>query len=548
MTNGGRTDQTPRDVPEVAVKTRRGFSIVWLVPLVAAAIAGWLAYTTLSEKGPEITISFKTAEGLEAGKTKVKYKDVEVGMVDDVVLSDDLSKVIVSASMQKGTGPHLTKATRFWVVRPRLGAGGVSGLGTLVSGAYIEMDPAAGEQATEFVGVEVPPVVQSGVAGTKYRLRADRLGSISRGSPISYRGIDVGEVMGYELAQDSSEVLFHVFVKAPHDKLINTNTRFWNASGIDVSMGADGVNVEMESLQSLLTGGIAFETPAFAMSNPPAEAGTSFDLYRNRAAIGEAELTEKHPFLLHFDGSVRGLEIGSPVEMRGIRIGSVTDIEIVFDEKSPIPTIPVTIVIEPERISGAGGKRAFKDLYEAARVAVKNGLRAQLKTGSLLTGQLFVDLDYYPKAPPAELVMGGEYPEVPTIPTELAAITKSVNHVLEKIATLPLDQVVEDLRNMVQSTERLINSPDIRQSMKALRETAVTSEAAVKQLEATLKQAESTLASADTLIGPKSQLRYDAVEMMKELRGAARSLRVLTDYLERHPEALIQGKSGGSGR
>jgi paraquat-inducible protein B len=548
MTNGGKTDQPPRDVPEVAVKTRRGFSIVWLVPLVAAAIAGWLAYTTLTEKGPEITISFKTAEGLEAGKTKVKYKDVEVGMVDDVVLSDDLSKVIVSASMQKGTGPHLTKATRFWVVRPRLGAGGVSGLGTLVSGAYIEMDPAAGEQATEFVGVEVPPVVQSGVAGTKYRLRADRLGSISRGSPISYRGIDVGEVMGYELAQDSSEVLFHVFVKAPHDKLVNTNTRFWNASGIDVSMGADGVNVEMESLQSLLTGGIAFETPAFAMSNPAAEAGTSFDLYRNRAAIGEAELTEKHPFLLHFEGSVRGLEIGSPVEMRGIRIGSVTDIEIVFDEKSPIPTIPVTIVIEPERISGAGGKRAFKDLYEAARRAVKNGLRAQLKTGSLLTGQLFVDLDYYPNAPPAELVMVGKYPEVPTIPTELAAITKSVNHVLEKIASLPLDQVVADLRNMVRSTERLINSPDVRQTMESLREAAVTSEGAVKQLELTLKQAESTLASADTLIGPKSQLRYDAVEMMKELRGAARSLRVLTDYLERHPEALIQGKSGGSGR
>jgi len=541
MTNGGKADQTPRDVPDVAVKTRRGFSIVWLVPLVAAAIAGWLAYTTLTEKGPEITISFKTAEGLEAGKTKIKYKDVEIGKVDDVVLSDDLSKVIVSASMHKGTGPHLTKATRFWVVRPRLGAGGVSGLSTLVSGAYIEMDPAEGEQATEFVGLEVPPVVQSGAAGTEYNLRADRLGSISRGSPIAYRGIDVGEVMGYELAADSNEVHFLVFVKAPYDQLIKADTRFWNASGIDVSMGANGVNVEMESLQSLLTGGIAFQTPAFALSKPPAEEGTSFDLYRNRAAIGEAELTEKHPFLLNFAGSVRGLEVGSPVEMRGIRIGSVTDIEIVFDEKSPIPTIPVTIVIEPERITGSGGKRGFEDMYEAAKKAVENGLRAQLKTGSLLTGQLFVDLDYYPNLPPATLEMGGKYPEVPTVPTELAVITKSVTEILEKVTSLPLDQVVEDMRKMIQSTERLINSPDIHQSVKLLRETA---EAA----QATLKQAESTLASADSLIGPKSQVRYDAVEMMQELRGAARSIRVLTDYLERHPEALIRGKSGGSGQ
>jgi paraquat-inducible protein B len=227
--------------------------------------------------------------------------------------------------------------------------------------------------------------------------------------------------------------------------------------------------------------------------------------------------------------------------MRGIRIGSVTDIEIVFDEKSPIPTIPVTIVIEPERITGSGGKRGFEDMYEAAKKAVENGLRAQLKTGSLLTGQLFVDLDYYPNLPPATLEMGGKYPEVPTVPTELAVITKSVTEILEKVTSLPLDQVVEDMRKMIQSTERLINSPDIHQSVKLLRETA---EAA----QATLKQAESTLASADSLIGPKSQVRYDAVEMMQELRGAARSIRVLTDYLERHPEALIRGKSGGSGQ
>ncbi len=541
MTNGGKSDQTPRGVPEVAVKTRSGFSIVWLVPLVAAAIAGWLAYTTITEKGPEITISFKTAEGLEAGKTKIKYKDVEVGKVDDVDISEDLSQVIVTASMNKGGATHLGKGTSFWVVRPRLGAGGISGLGTLVSGAYIGSDPVDGKLVTKFVGLEVPPIIQSGVAGTEYLLRANRLGSVGRGSPILYRGINVGEVTGYDLAADNSEVVFHVFVRDPHHKLVTTETRFWNASGLDVSMGADGFAVEMESLQSLLTGGIAFGTSAYATSSPSAKKGTSFKLYPNRTAIAESELTEKFPFLMHFDGSVRGLDIGSSVEMRGIRIGTVTDIDLIFDEMSKFPRIPVTMVIEPERITIAGGQAGGGDLYEGTAKAVKNGLRAQLKTGSLLTGQLYVDLDYYPDVPPKELKMGGEYPEVPTIPTELAAITKSVNDVLKMVASLPLDKVVEDMRKMIQSTEKLINSPDIHRSVILLRETA---EAA----QATLKQAESTLASADTLIGPKSQLRYDAVQMMKELTEAARSIRVLASYLERHPDALIRGKSGGGNR
>ena len=541
MAERGEADNRSSDAPDVVVTSRRGLSIVWLVPLVAAAIAGWLAYTTLTERGPLITISFETAEGLEAGKTQVKFKDVQMGIVDDVVIAEDLSHIVVTARMEKSAAPHVTTNTRFWVVRPRLTAGGVSGLGTLVSGAYIEMDPAKGEPSRKFVGLEIPPVITSNVAGTQYLLEADALGSVSPGSPIYFRGIPVGEVLGYELAAEARRVYIHAFVKAPHDRLINVDTRFWNASGIGLSMGADGIDVQIQSLQSLLTGGLAFETPSQALSLPPAKDGTLFTLYANRAAIGDADLTEKYPFLVSFDGSVRGLEIGAPVEMRGIKIGSVTDIQLAFDADTETIRIPVTIVIEPERMARVGGERRFEDLYEGARVAVRNGLRAQLKTGSLLTGQLFVDLDYYPDAPAAELAMDGRYPELPTVPTELAVIAKSVNEILEKLAALPLESMVDDVRRLIRATEGVIASPDIRQAVASLRQTADAAEA-------TMKQAENTLASADSLIGPQSQLRYDTVEMMKELRAAARSIRVLTDYLERHPEALIQGKGGGSGR
>jgi paraquat-inducible protein B len=343
--------------------------------------------------------------------------------------------------------------------------------------------------------------------------------------------------MGYELAADRSEVFFHVFVKAPHDRLVKAETRFWNASGINVSMGADGVDVQMESLQSLLTGGIAFDTPAYADSDPPAKEGTPFALHANRAAIGEAAITEEYPFLAYFTGSVRGLSIGAPVEFKGIRIGSVKDIRLELGKTPEEDRVEVTFAIEPQRVTLAG-ERPFESPYVGIGGLIEQGLRAQLQSGSLITGALFLGLEYHPEAAPAEYKKDGKYPEVPTIPTDFEMISRSLTSVLEKVAALPLDGLVEDMRKMVQSTEKLINSPDVRQSVKSLRETAAAAQA-------TLKQAESTLASADSLIGPKSQLRYDAVQMMKELRGAARSIRVLTDYLERHPEALIQGKGGG---
>lgn len=529
------------DMPDVAVKQRRGFSIVWLIPLVAGVIAIWLAYKTISEEGPTITITFKTAEGLEAGKTSIKYRDVTLGQVDTVELTDDLSHVVVTASLDSGAEGHLTEGTQFWVVRPRLSAAGVSGLGTLISGAYIEMDPGKGSSAREFTGLEVPPLVRSTDPGRKYVLQAESLGSVAPGSPVYFRGIDVGEVLGYELAESGSDVTIYVFVAAPYDKFVRDDSHFWNASGIDVSMGAGGVNVSTESLQALLAGGIAFDTPLAATQGKPSEEGARFKLFDNLASVQEASFTDALPYLLQFDGSVRGLEVGAPVEFRGIKVGEVTDVSLRFDAKNERILIPVTIEIERDRIVPGGVKAmaAPPPPYSIAEKMVERGLRAQLQTGSLLTGQLLVNLDFYPNSPPATLKRGGKYPEIPTIPSNLAKISESATQIMDKIARLPLDGLATDVRSLLESLQGIATSPELRETLQALRETA-------KSASAFMTEAQSTMATADGLIGRDSELRYDLTSTFAELKSAARSIRQLADYLERHPDSLLYGKSGAN--
>src|SRR3954467_7991392 len=297
-----------RGLPEAEVKHgRRRFSVVWLVPLVAAAVAGWLAGTTLGGEGPTVTIAFKTAEGLEAGKTKVRYKDIEVGTVQDLRLSDDLKNVVAVAELRKQAEPFVTEGTRWWVVRPRVGASGVSGLGTLISGAYIGLDPGRGERTFSFTGLEEPPPMTSDVPGRRFRLHADALGSVDQGSPVYYRGLRVGRVLGRTLDDDRRSFTFAVFVDAPHDRLVRDTSRFWNASGIDVSVGAGGVDVSTESLQSILAGGVAFDTPGIEAPGEEATAGHAFRLYESRRKVDEPVYTEKVPYLVRFEGSGGGL-------------------------------------------------------------------------------------------------------------------------------------------------------------------------------------------------------------------------------------------------
>ncbi len=511
-------------VAEAVVQERRGISIVWLIPVVALLIGAWLAYKAFSEAGPEILITFKTASGLEAGKTKIKYKDVEVGQVESIVLADDLSGVEVRASMVAGAENFLTENTRFWVVRARVSAGQVSGLGTIFSGAFIGMDPSQeGAAQREFVGLEEPPAFTSDEPGSVFNLRADSMGSLEIGSPIYFRWISVGEVVDYELDESGEHVAIQIFVRAPHDRRVHANTIFWNAAGFDAQMTADGFQIDSPSLVSMMIGGIAFETPGLPSKTPVGES-TVFPLYENRAATDKPVLTVREPFLLYFEQSAGGLRPGSPVSFRGIQIGEVRDVSLVFEEEDVMPRIPVLIEIQPDRVRSEGEHTV--SVREAWDFMVAQGLRAELKTHNFLTGQLAVDLNFHPKAPPATIDWDAPVPEFPTVSSGIEAIMEGVSTFVAKLDDLPLHQIGEDLRLTLNRTSTLLK--DLQGATPALT--------------GTLENAEQTLASANSLIEPGSPARQELKRALAELAEAARSLRLLAEQLERQPESLIRGR------
>ncbi len=539
-------------LPEAVVdEERKGFSMVWLLPVIALFAGGWLIYKTYSEKGPEIVISFKTAEGIEEGKTLVRLKDVKVGRVESVVFSKDLSEVLVTVSMAKTARPYLTEKTRFWVVRPRVGAGEVSGLGTLVSGAYIAIDPDdTGKQVDRFKGLETPPVITGDRKGTSYRLKAATAGSLSVGSPVYFRQIAVGEVTEYRLSEDHEYVELGIFIESPHDKYVKAGTRFWNASGLDVSLNAGGVTLEMESIVSLVSGGIAFETPSEHASAPRAEKDHMFTLFANRAKSLEQPITETTTFALLFSGTVRGLEVGAPVEFRGIRVGTVKAIELGPDPTGKMVLVPIVLVdFEPQRLLSyhtmAASEAArehqeemLSDPIARLRKQVEQfGLRARLQTGNLVTGSLFVDIAFYPDAAPAELsnIMG--YPEIPTMPTSLEGLLEGIQQILAKLDKANLQETLANLNQLMVSTSNLMavlekDAPRLSDEMHA---TLVDTRNMLKEATATLK-------TLDSAASPRGEIGNQLQDALKEIAAAARSLRVMAEYLERHPDAMLRGK------
>lgn len=553
--------------PVAAVKRRSGISIVWVIPLVAAAIGLFLAYKAYTEQGPTITISFDTAEGLEAGKTKLRYLDVEVGTVQNVAIAPDRKSIVVTAGMVPNAASFLRTGTTFWIVKPRIGVGGVSGLGTLLSGAYIGLAPGEGESAREFTGLEEPPPISANVPGREFVLTAPNLGSVSPGAPIYYRGIDIGQVLGYKLSANARDLDITIFVKEPFHELVRTSSRFWNASGIDLSTGASGIELHVASLQALLIGGVEVDTPLGLDSAEAAPAGMRFPLYPNQRALAQAQFTEKIPYLIYFDGSVRGLNVGAPVEFKGITVGSVTNISVKFDPDTARIQIPVTIEIEPQRLlPDATPEQLAQSQHRGMAMLVNRGLRAQLQTGNLLTGELFVDMIFQTNAPPAELDISGPVPILPSVPATLEALQASATSIMNKIAALPLEQLVGSLSRTAEGLERIVNSPDLQQAASGVGPAVVELRQIIGKLDAgftplltnvngaaqaataTLREAQAAIDSIQRTIGSGSALTTDAESLMQELTRAARSIRVFADYLDRHPEALIRGKTGGAGR
>ena len=526
-------DALPRPVLR---KRRTNASLIWLVPVLAAIVGASLVVSSWLQAGPDITISFESAQGLAAGKTPVKYKDVVIGKVDKIRLSGDRSHVLVKVALEKSAKAFATTGTRYWVVRPRIGLGGVSGVDTLFSGAYIGADTGdSSAEEDEFKGLETPPAVTHGEPGKSYTLHADDLGSLDIGSPVYFRRIQVGRVVSYQLDKDGKGVSLAVFIDSPNDRFVDTDTRFWNASGVDVSLGANGLKLNAQSLATVLAGGLAFQDPNGPHDATPAADGASFRLFNDEATAMAPPDGEPHYIRMRFDQSLRGLAVGAPVEFLGMNFGHVVSVRMDYDEKTQRFPFIVGAVIYPERLGQANAKLVAlarkngdnADISHMVGKLVEHGLRAQARTGNLLTGQLYIALDFLPHAAKANYDPDARPLEIPTAPGSFDKLQEQMVDIVGKLDKIPFDQIGNHLNDSLASLDATLKQ--------------VNGET-LPALNGTLGDARKTLGTANNTLSADSPLQQNLGSTLQEVQRTMRSLRVLTDYLGVHPESLLRGR------
>jgi len=535
-------DPQARPAPPLAqpqVVRRRDWlpSLIWLIPLVAALVGITLVFKILVDRGPEVEVSFKTAEGLQAGKTAVRYKDVQIGVVQSLRLARDRSHVRVVLQLSKDADGFTARDTRFWVVRPRLDTSGISGLGTLLSGAYIGADAGAEEQtASEFTGLETPPIVTRDASGKQFQLHAAEIGSLDVGSPVYFRRIKVGQVASYDLDEDGKGVSLRIFVNAPYDKYVGSNSRFWHASGLDMQINSSGVTLRTQSLATILLGGIAFRAPEDA-NGPQASENTTFALAEDETTALKPPDGPAHNLMLYFNQSVRGLSPGATVDFRGVNIGEVKSIGAEFDREGREFRMPVLVQIYPNRVRRPGDAAQPETRAQQAQrlqMLINRGLRGQLRSGNLLTGQLYVALDFFPKAGPVKVDVTQDPPELPTMPGSLDALQSQVQEIIGKVNKVPIEEIGNDLRASIAKLDKTLAGAE--------QLTRTLNNDVSPEITAAMKDARKTISSAERTLAEDSPLQQDMRQTLQELSRTAASVRVLTDYLERHPESLLRGK------
>jgi paraquat-inducible protein B len=536
------------NVPEAThvPKKRTRVPVVWIIPIVAALVGVGIVVQKYLSEGPTITLSFRAAEGIEPGKTFFKYKDVEIGKVTAVALSKDYSKIVVTAKMEKHAEGLLVEDSRFWIVKPRVTLSGVSGLGTLLSGNYIGIEPGkTGKSHRDFVGLEGPPPITGGMSGREFLLRAATLGSMGIGSPIYYRRLNVGQVIGYDLARDGTSVDIRIFLDAPYDGYVTSDTRFWESSGIHASMGAGGLSLETESVLSILIGGIRFETPPSATAGTPAPEKSVFTLFDNRDAAMAPPVSESERYALYFHESLRGLSVGAPVTMLGLPVGEVTKVSLDYvPERQGIRT-RVEVMTFQYRVLRHMGKTDVATMRTMSReerqkiirqLVEEKGLRAQLRSGSLISGQMYVALDYFPDAPKATIDGTKEPPQFPVVPGKMENIENQLTSLLAKLDKVPVEEIGNDLKKTIETLDRTL--------ARVEGETLPEAKKTLEDLRRAITAAERVLSSTDnTLLGPDAPAQQELRDALKEIARAAQGIRVLADYLERNPETLLRGKN-----
>jgi len=529
------------------VRSAQRWNIVWVVPVVALLLGGWLLFRNFTAQGPVASVVFDTADGVSAGKTEVRCRSVKVGVVKDVKLAEDLKSVIANLEFGPDSEGLLRQGTRFWVVKPRLSATEFSGVGTLITGAYIELDPGPpeGERKTHFLGLETPPATNSGVPGLRLLLNAEDAGSLIIGAPVYFRGFEVGQVEARELDKAGLKVAYQVFIRNEYSKLVTENTKFWNTSGIDISAGAEGFKLRTPSFQAMVSGGVSFGVAPSREPGPAAKDGTVFTLYQDEDAAEGSTFNPTLKFLLLFDQTVRGLSKKAPVEFRGITIGRVADISFDLLPVAGDPRIPVLIEIDPLLMLPKEAGHPVDPDSAVVKDAVNKGLRAALKTGSLITGALFVDLDYYVEAAPAELGKAGEFTTIPTVPSGLAQLEAKLTAILDKVQALPIDATMKDIAAAAQ--EAKITIADARTTLKEIEATAAAARKTLenpdfRSLPEDIRKSLEELQKSVASVGPDGAVQGDLLRTLDELRASLRSLKSVTTTIDEKPNSLLFGR------
>ncbi|GBQ98800.1 paraquat-inducible protein B [Acetobacter nitrogenifigens DSM 23921 = NBRC 105050] len=551
---------TPGGAPPDAPVGRAWFSLIWLIPIMSVLIAGFLLWRNLYERGPEILITLDTADGLTSGQTQVKNKSVTLGTVSSISLSKDMRHVDVRVQMNSDAAPLLTDNSQFWVVRPRINGASVTGLETLMSGAYIGFDPGApgGQRATHFKGLESPPGIQSDQPGRTYSLLASAVGSIGPGAPVFFRDVDVGEVLGYTLPPGGvGPVLIQFFVREPYDHYLRTDTRFWNVSGVKVGFGAGGLKVQLQSIQALFSGGVAFGLSKSIPGEkvPEAPANTLFQLYDDKETADTAGYRAHQTVVTYLASSVSGLTAGSAVTMFGIQVGSVTSVKLDLDQNTGHARVRVAMDIQPERVLPADQVSPEK-VITGMQALVANGLRASTDSASLLTGETVIAFNFVKNATQAKTYMEGDALVIPGEAGGMSGIMQSLSVMSDKLAALPIEQIGAHANDLIAHADERINSPEVKQSLVNLRDSLRSLhdlldqtnrgvQPLLKRLPEMSDQLDNTLKNANKLLasyGGDTDFHRSLQSMVVELQETARSLKFMSNFLTNHPSALIAGR------
>jgi len=540
---------------------RSALSGIWIVPIVAAFIALYLGWQSYAQHGAEITISFQSGDSITAGQTQVRYKGISLGTVRSLAIDPKTRLVEVKVRMTRESAEYMTDRARFWMVRPRLASGDISGVETIIAGAFIQCDPGpqgkgnVGEK-DHYQGLETPPTDRYDEPGTTYILKTDRLGPVSNGSAVYFRDVLVGEVLDYDIGTGFEPISIHVFIHAPYDKLVRPGTKFWNSSGFGLQVGPQGLQIQLQSLKSLIAGGIDFETPDDQKQLAAAPAKTVFTLYRDQDEADAAALRRRIPYVSYFESSAKNLGLNAPVFLYGIRVGTVSEVSLLVDPKTASARVRVGYEIEPERV--ANPVPEMPDMLMLTQRMVQHGLRAKIVSNNLLTGQQVLSLEFVPHAPSAAATMDKDAILIPPGPSgSIDNITDSLSDVTAKLDQIPFAQIGNNLNGLLLHADQMVAGPDMQSALHSLSATLAEARTLVQkadqgmtpalarlpQISADLQQSVAHANSALASVDQNSDLQHELRQSMDQIRDASQSIALLADFLDRHPEALIRGRS-----